>query len=92
MNFISNEGLALQLKKSKSWGPFKSYQLNITDIQPILPDFLVNEWAKLAVLFSWLLQSGHEDFDFFNFFTQGGCQIFILCEIHFYLYPPKSSG
>jgi hypothetical protein len=41
-----------QLKKSKSWEPFLSYQLNST----ANPAHLPQNWAKLAksaVLFSW---------------------------------------
>jgi hypothetical protein len=34
------------------------------------------------VLFSWLLQNGPQDFDFFNCHR---CQTFILAEIHCYL-------
>ena len=47
----------------------------------------LGEWAKLAVLFSWQLQNGPQDFDFFNCH---GCRIFILYESHCYLSPPKS--
>ena len=42
----------LQLKKSKSWEPFCSYQLNST----ANPAHLPQNWAKLAklaVLFGW---------------------------------------
>ena len=45
---------------------------------------LPQNWAKLAVLFSWLLQKGSQDFDFFNCHW---CRIFILCEIHCYFCP-----
>jgi hypothetical protein len=41
-----------QLKKSKSWGPFWSYQLNSS----ANPTYLAQKWAKwaeLAELFSW---------------------------------------
>ena len=72
-----------QLKKSKSWEPFWSYQLNST----ANPAHLPQNWAKLAksaVLFSWQLQKGSQDFDFFNCH---GCRIFILCEIHCYFCP-----
>ena len=41
-----------QLKKSKSWGPFWSYQLNSTANSAHFAGFL-GKWAKLAVLFSW---------------------------------------
>ena len=51
-----------QLKKSKSWEPFWSYQLNST----ANPAHSPHNWAKLTVLFSWLLQNGSQDFDFFN--------------------------
>jgi hypothetical protein len=43
--------------------------------------------AELALLFSWQLQNGPQDFDFFN------CQwyqTFILAEIHCYLNALKS--
>ena len=46
----------LQLKKSKSWKPFWSYQLNSQ----------FTKWAGLAVLSSRWLQNGLQDFDFFN--------------------------
>ena len=64
-----------QLKKLKSWGPFLSYQLNSN----ANPAHLPQNWAKLAVLFSWQLQNGSQDFNFFNCH---GCRLFILCEIH----------
>ena len=73
----------LQLKKSKSWEPFGSYQLNST----ANPAHLPLNWARLAkqaVLFSWQLQKGSQDFDCFNCH---GCRIFILCEIHCYFCP-----
>ena len=73
----------LQLKKSKSWEPFWSYQLNSTANLANLAQFW-GKWAWLAVLFSLLLQNGSQDFHFFNCL---GCQIFILCEIHCYLCP-----
>ena len=41
-----------QLKKSKSWGPFCSYQLNSTANSAHLAHFH-GEQAELAVLFSW---------------------------------------
>ena len=68
----------LQLKKSKSWEPFGSYQLNST----ANPAHLPQPWAKFAksaVLFSWYLPKGSQDFDFFNC---NGCRLYILCEIH----------
>ena len=49
-----------QLKKWKSWGPFWSYQLNST----ANPAHLPQNRAKLAVLFSWLLQNGPQHFEF----------------------------
>ena len=39
-------------KKSKSWWPFWSYQLNSTANLANLAQFL-GKWAELAVLFSW---------------------------------------
>ena len=42
----------LQLKKSKSWGPFLSFQLNSTANPAHLPQKWA-KWAWLAVLFSW---------------------------------------
>ena len=62
----------LQLKKSKSWEPFWSYQLNST----ANPAHLPQNWAKLAksaVLFSWYVQNGSQDLNFFNCH---GCQTF----------------
>ena len=41
-----------QLKKSKSWGPFWSYQLNSAANSAHFAQFL-GKWAELAVLFSW---------------------------------------
>jgi hypothetical protein len=41
-----------QMKKSKSLGPFWSYQLKSTANSAHLAQFL-GKWAKLAVLFSW---------------------------------------
>ena len=69
-----------QLRKSKFWGPFLSYQLNST----ANPAHLPHNWAKLAklaLLFSLQLQKGSQDFDFFNCY---GCRLFILCEFHCY--------
>ena len=42
----------LQLKKSKSWEPFESYQLNSTANLANLAQFR-GKWAGLAVLFCW---------------------------------------
>ena len=44
----SNE-FHLRLKKSKSWEPFWSYQLDNTANSAHLPQ----KWAELAMLFSW---------------------------------------
>ena len=55
-----------QLKNSKSWGPISSYQLISTANSAHLPQ-VVAKWAELAVLFSWQLQNGPQDFDFFNY-------------------------
>ena len=63
-------------KKSKSWGPFWSYQLNSTANPAHLP-WKWAKWAGLAVLFSW-----PPGFWFSNCY---GCQTFILAEIHCYL-------
>jgi hypothetical protein len=41
-----------QLKKSKSWVPFGSYQLNSTANSAHFARFL-GKWAELAVLFIW---------------------------------------
>jgi hypothetical protein len=43
-----------QLKKSKFWGPFLSYQLNSTANLAYSPRKWA-KWAELAVLFSWQL-------------------------------------
>ena len=72
-----------QLKKSKSWGPFWSYQLNSSANPAHLPQKRA-KWAELAVLFSWQLQNGTQGFDFFNCHW---CRLFILCEIHCCLCP-----
>ena len=53
-----------QLKKSKSWWPFWSYQLTSTANSNHLAQFLSLKWAGLALLFSWELQNGPQDFDF----------------------------
>ena len=62
-----------QLKKSKSWGSFWSYQLDSSANPARLPQKWP-KWAELAVLFSWQLQNGPQDFDFFNCHW---CQTFI---------------
>ena len=65
-----------QLKKLKSWESLWSYQLNST----ANPAHLPQNWAKLAksaVLFSWWLQKGSQDFEAFNC---NGSRLFILCE------------
>ena len=67
-----------QLKKSKSWGPFLSYQLNNTANSAHIPRKWA-KWAELAVLFSWQLKNGPQYYDFFNC---QWCQTFILAEIH----------
>ena len=64
------------LKKSKSWGPFWSYQLDSRANPAHLPQ-IWDKWAELAVL-----QNDPLDYDFFNCC---GCQTFILAEIHCYL-------
>ena len=56
-------------------------ELNSTANSAHLAQFL-GKWAGLAVLFSWWLQNGPQDFNFFN---GHGCQTFILAEIHCYL-------
>ena len=71
-----------QLKKSKSWEHFWSYQPNSTADLANLAQFW-GKWARLTVLFSWYLQNSSQDFHFFNC---PGCWIFILCEIHRYFY------
>ena len=53
----------MQLKKSKSREPFWSYQLNITADLANLAQFR-GKWAEMAVLFSWWLQNGSQDFLF----------------------------
>ena len=52
-------------KKSKSWGPFLSHQLDSSANPAHLPQKWA-KWAELAVLFSWQLQNGPQDFDFFS--------------------------
>ena len=52
-------------KKSKFLGTFWSYQLNSTTNSAHLPRKWA-KWAELAVLFSWYLQNGLQDFDFFQ--------------------------
>ena len=72
-----------QLKESKSWEPFRSYQLNSTANSA----HLAKNWAKLAkwaVLFRWQLLYGSQDFDSFNCHR---CRLFISCEIHCYFCP-----
>jgi hypothetical protein len=60
-------------KKSKFLGPFSSYQLNSTANSAYSPQKWA-KWAELAVLFSWQLQNGPHDFDFFNCHR---CRLFI---------------
>ena len=62
-----------QLKKIYILGAFWSYQLNSTANSAHLPPKLA-KWAEFAVLFSWQLQIGPHDFDFFNCH---GCRLFI---------------
>jgi hypothetical protein len=59
-----------QWKKSKSWRPFWSYQLDSTANSAHLP----KKWAKLAVLFSWQLQNSPQDFFF---------QLSLVLNVHF---------
>ena len=75
----------MAVEKIKIRGPFWSYQLNSTAKSAHFPRFL-GKWAKLALLFSWLLQNGPQNFDLFNCH---GCQTFILYEILCHLSPPK---
>ena len=67
----------MQLKKSKSWEPFRSFQLNST---ADLAQFW-GKWAGLAVLFILQLQNVSQDFHC------PWCRILNLCEIHCYLCP-----
>jgi hypothetical protein len=60
-------------EKSKFWEPFWSYQLSSTANLAYSPRKWA-KWAELVVLFSWQLQNGPHDFDFFNCH---GCQLFI---------------
>ena len=69
-------------KKSKSWGPFWSYQLNSTANPAHLPRKLT-KWAIMAVLLAPKRPPG---FWFFQL-PWAGCRIFILCEIHCYFCP-----
>ena len=57
-----------QLKKIKSWWPFRSYQVNSTANSTHLAHLahFRSKWARLAVLPSWHLQNSPQDFDFFN--------------------------
>ena len=80
---IMNNGHPLQLKKSKSWEPFWSYQLTSTADLANLTQFW-GKWAGLAVLFSWQLHNGPQDFDFFN---DHGCR-FIWAYFHWDLCAP----
>ena len=52
-----------QLKKSKSWGRFWSYQLSST-ANSAYPPRKWAKWAELAVLISWQLQNSPQDFDY----------------------------
>ena len=72
-----------QLKKWKSCGPFWNYCLNSTANPAHLPQYWT-KLAKSAVLFSWKIQNGSQDFDFINCH---GYRLFILCELHCYLCP-----
>ena len=53
------------LKKSKSWGPFWSYQLNST-ANSAYPPRKWAKWAELAVMFSRQPQNRPRNFDFFQ--------------------------
>ena len=68
----------MAIEKIKFWGPFWSYQLNSTANSAYSPQKWA-KWAELAVLFSWQLQNGPQDFDFFN---GHGCRLFILAYFH----------
>ena len=61
--------------------PFWSYQLKSTANSAHLSQNQA-KLAKSAVLFSWQLQNGSHNFDFFSCH---GCPLFILCEIHCFL-------
>ena len=60
-----NNGHPWQLKKSQSLGSFWSRQLNSTANSASSPQKWA-KWAELAVLFSWQLQNGPQNFDFFQ--------------------------
>ena len=55
----------LQLKKLKSWEPFWSFLQKSTANPAHLPKKWA-KWAEMAVQFSWQLQTGLHDFDFFQ--------------------------
>ena len=77
MDFTQNKYSAPRtIEKMKILGAFWNYQLNNNVISAKL--------VKSAVLFSWQLQNGPQDLNFFNY---PGYQIFIICEIHCYLRP-----
>ena len=60
-----------QLNKSKSWGPFWSYQVNSSQHCQFSP--FIKKIGKMG----WIGRA--QDFDFFNCH---GCQTFILAKIH----------
>ena len=55
----------MAIGKIKSWGSFLSYKLDSTANPAHLPKKWA-KWAELAVLISWQLQNGPQDFDFFQ--------------------------
>ena len=73
-----------QLKKSKSWGPFWSCQLNSTANSAHLAHFC-GEQAELAVLSSWQLQNGPQNFDFFSIAVGAHYSFDLISIIHYHL-------
>ena len=80
-----------QLKKSKSWKPLWTYQLDSSANPAHLPQKWA-KWAELAALFGWYTsQTAPKLTPGFHFFSIAmGCQTFILADIHWYLSAQKS--
>ena len=66
MKIRSNELVAaMATEKIEILGPFWSYQLNNTANTAYIQQKWT-KWAELAVVFSWHLLNGSQDFDFFQ--------------------------
>ena len=70
-----------QLQKSKFCGPFWSYQLD-SNANSAYSSQKWAKWAELAVLFSWQLQNGPLNFDFFSIATGADYSFELISIVH----------